>query len=156
MRWSGRIAPGSCGAVRTGHAVFFRPAFTALTSARLSFFVRPLMVGTTTGGSFGAESLPATLAVLEAAPEVVDPEVVETDAIVDDATDGVAGGTSPPGDGCASLAAAQARAAAAVKQMSGIIDRYLKNSLGCISCRVDGIRREGRHFFLPLIHKSGP
>src|SRR2546423_15021552 len=58
MRWAGSMAPGNCGAVFTGQAVFFIPAFTAFTSAMLSFLVRPLMVGTEIGGAFSAASLP--------------------------------------------------------------------------------------------------
>jgi hypothetical protein len=47
--------------------VFFIPAFTAFTSAMLSFFVRPLMVGTVIAASLDAESCRAD-DVLEAAP----------------------------------------------------------------------------------------
>ena len=89
-------------------------AMTAATRARLSFFVRPLMVGTLIGGSFAAESLPVALDVVEA--------VVAT-AGVELATAGVGcaaravGGpcgeiVCPAGDGLASLLAAQPSAAA--------------------------------------------
>src|SRR3954468_7386782 len=112
MRWDGRMACGSWGAVFTGHSLFFSPALTALTSARLSFFVRPLIVGTVTGGSFAAESL-APVLVLDAvtdAPEAPAPAVV--DGVVDafalgeaSATWVPSGGTSPTGEGRASLLA---------------------------------------------------
>jgi hypothetical protein len=59
------MEPGSGGGVLTGQLVFFNPAVTALTSARLSFLVRPFTDGTVTGGSM-AESAPTFDAVLDA------------------------------------------------------------------------------------------
>lgn len=77
IRFCGRIAPGSGrGAVVTGHSLFANPAFTAATRARLSFFVRPLIVGTEIGGSF-AESL---VVAFEAVAGIVD----EADAGAED------------------------------------------------------------------------
>src|SRR2546423_13677701 len=55
----GRIEPGSgCGAVFTGQSLLANPALTAATSARLSFLVRPLIVGTASGGAFGGQAFP--------------------------------------------------------------------------------------------------
>src|SRR2546423_9557897 len=116
MRWAGSMAPGNCGAVFTGQAVFFIPAFTAFTRAMLSFLVRPFMVGTLIGGSFAAESLP--LAVLDA----VRRSAVGTAAAlalatgvaaaVEETVEDSSGDTaSPTGVGRASLLAAQAREA---------------------------------------------
>src|SRR6476660_6111689 len=105
MRLAGSIAPGSCGAVFTGQAVFFNPALTALTRAMLSFLVRPLMVGTVIGGSFAAESLPVPVAVLDAVPAftVAAVEAVDEAALVSpaEATAGAdpSGRTSPEGFG---------------------------------------------------------
>jgi hypothetical protein len=140
MRRDGRNAPGSCGAVFTGHAVFLRPAFTAATSARLSFLVRPLMVGTITGGSFGAESV----AVLEA---VEDPAVAA--GAVDDAaamgaasaTSVTSGGTSPAGVGPASLLAAQAIETA---KMTAFRDRYLMSKVSILLMSVTMVGNEAR------------
>src|ERR1700746_4113834 len=99
MRWLGRMAPGSWGAVFTGQAVLFSPALTALTRAMLSFFVRPLMVGTVIGGSFATESLPAPLAELDAVPPGtggIAGWLAVTEAMVDEATvEAPSGGTSP-------------------------------------------------------------
>jgi hypothetical protein len=70
MRCAGRIDPGSGGAVFTGQSLFLRPAFTAITSAMLSFFVRPFTVGTVIGGSFAAaESFALPDGVLDVACE---------------------------------------------------------------------------------------
>src|SRR3954466_694585 len=66
MRCAGRIDPGSGAAVCTGQAVFFMPAFTAITSAMLSFLVRPLMVGTAIGGALATGSPPGPEGVLDA------------------------------------------------------------------------------------------
>src|SRR5687767_7119501 len=71
IRRSGRMEPGSGGAVFTGQAVFARPDLTAFTRARLSFFVRPLTDGTVIGGAFTTVSLPTLEAVLEAVFEPV-------------------------------------------------------------------------------------
>ena len=65
MRLAGSIAAGNCGAVFTGQSVFFIPALTALTNAMLSFLVRPLTVGTVTGGSLAVESLPRPFVVVD-------------------------------------------------------------------------------------------
>src|SRR3954464_5836909 len=74
MRCAGRIDPGSGAAVCTGQAVFFMPALTAITSAMLSFLVRPLTVGTAIGGSTAAESFPFAVAVvLDAVPPIAAP-----------------------------------------------------------------------------------
>src|SRR5438045_6611827 len=135
MRWDGRMACGSWGAVFTGHSLFFSPAFTALTSARLSFFVRPLIVGTVIGGSFAAESFVAPVAVLDAArpvavpvdatpAEAVDDAVVAGDA---SATWVPSGGTSPEGDGRASLLAAQATDAEADARIRALTEKNLLN-----------------------------
>jgi hypothetical protein len=59
------MEPGSGGGVFTGQLVFFNPAVTAFTSARLSFLVRPFTEGTVIRGSL-AESLSTPDAVLEA------------------------------------------------------------------------------------------
>jgi hypothetical protein len=64
------MEPGSGGGVFTGQLLFINPTVMALTSARLSFLVRPLTEGTVTGGSLDAESLPTLEAVLEALPVV--------------------------------------------------------------------------------------
>lgn len=140
MRLAGRIAPGNCGAVLTGHAVFTIPALTALTSAMLSFLVRPFTDGTVIGGSFAVESLPVPLAVLDAvtpvvvgtgvADELVVPVTPAADATAGDASGGI---TSPPGVGRASLLAAQAREAKIAKGMSTLMDEYLLSKLRCIS-----------------------
>src|SRR4029078_11907237 len=65
----GRIEPGSGGAVFTGQSLFLRPPLTAITSAMLSFLLRPLTGGTVIGGSLAAvESLaPLAAPVLDAA-----------------------------------------------------------------------------------------
>ena len=133
---AGRIEPGSWVAVFTGQAEFSSPALTAFTSARLSFFVRPFTEGTVTGGSFAVESLPALLPVLEAAG-VVD-ELGEAAAgtagtpwVVATATVDSAGGIcSAPGDGRASLLAAQP-SRAMTRRLSKGMDEYRRK--GCIS-----------------------
>ena len=133
MRLAGRMAPGSCGAVRTGQSVFSSPALTALTRAILSFLVRPFMVGTVMGGLLAAESLPVPLAVLDAATPVGDEAVglVEELAVTlipaAEATEASGGTTSPPGVGRASLLAAQAREAKMAKGTSAPMDEYLLN-----------------------------
>src|SRR2546423_1663282 len=111
----GRIEPGSgCGAVFTGQSLLANPALTAATSARLSFFVRPLIVGTAIGGSLAAESLPVRFALLDA--------VIATDGVelatatgagwAASVVRGPCGGiASPVGDCRASFVAAQANAA---------------------------------------------
>src|SRR6476469_1739712 len=113
MRWLGRMAPGSWGAVLTGQAVLLSPALTALTRAMLSFLVRPLMVGTLIGGSFAAESLPVPLAELDAVPPGtggIAGWLAATEVMVDEAAVEVPSGSrSPDGVGRESLAAAQAR-----------------------------------------------
>src|SRR4051812_20425398 len=95
MRCAGRIDPGSGAAVCTGQAVFFIPAFTAITSAMLSFLVRPLMVGTAIGGSFATGSPAVPEAVLDAvlaapltgvAAGVLEVAIPLMEASVDDAT----------------------------------------------------------------------
>src|SRR2546423_3840671 len=140
MRWAGSMAPGNCGAVFTGQAVFFIPAFTAFTRAMLSFLVRPLMVGTEIGGSFAAESLPlvvldaarrpgvAIAAALDALATVVVAAVEET--VGEDPSGDTA---SPVGAGRASLLAAQAREMSSAQGMSTLMDEYLSNKLLCIS-----------------------
>src|SRR6185436_1125694 len=130
------MAPGSWGAVFTGQAVLFSPAFTALTRAMLSFLVRPGIDGTVTGGSLGAESLPTPVAVLDAVP-VAGTVAVEAEletgvelALGDgeaSATCVPSGGTSPTGFGRPSLLAAQAADAAMVNAPSTLVDRYLSN-----------------------------
>src|SRR4051794_30632536 len=82
MRLAGSIAPGSCVAVLTGQAVFFSPALTALTSAMLSFLVRPLIVGTVIGGFLAAESLPVPLVVLDVVPAFTVAGVEAVDELV--------------------------------------------------------------------------
>src|SRR3954464_6893893 len=143
MRCAGRIDPGSGGAVCTGQAVFFIPAFTAITRAMLSFFVRPLMVGTVIGGSLDAESWRAPDGVLDAAPRppvvgappiagaLEEAAATTRDGSVDDAAFSVAT-LSPFGDGCASLLAAQA-AAASSERLSNATEEDLLNRFGCIS-----------------------
>lgn len=132
MRWLGRIAPGSCGAVFTGHAVLLSPALTALTRAMLSLLVRPLMVGTVIGGSLAEESpafavldavpappaaLPVPGAEAEAGSDASVDELVAPLAVVEaSATFVPSGGTSPFGEECASLLAAQAAAAIRVAE----------------------------------------
>ena len=140
MRWAGSMAPGNCGAVFTGQAVFFIPAFTAFTSAMLSFLVRPLMVGTEIGGSFAAESLPLVVldaarrpgvgiaAALDSLATVVVAAVEET--VGEDPSGDTA---SPVGVGRASLLAAQAREMSSAQGMSTLMDEYLSNKLLCIS-----------------------
>jgi len=139
----GRIAAGSWGAVFTGQALFLSPAFTAATSARLSFLVRPLMLGTTTGGSLGAESFAAPVAVLDA---VDDPAGAATGVVagVDEALaptgdasaiEGPSGGTSPLGDGRVSWLAAHAIERA---RTTTLADKYLMNNVWVLLKRVDG------------------
>src|SRR4051812_44974330 len=145
MRWAGRMAPGNCGAVFTGQAVLFIPALTAITSAMLSFLVRPLMVGTVIGGSLAAESLPvAVLDVARGPPIAVAVvgaafatgiTVAPEEAVVDDPSVGT---VSPTGVGRASLLAAHAREAISEKVMSTLMDEYLSNKLLCISWHVGG------------------
>jgi len=91
------------------------------------------MVGTTTGGSFGAESFAAPVAVLEA---VADPGAATgVVAAVDDALaptgdanaiEVPSGGTSPLGDGRASLLAAHAIERA---KKTTLADKYLMNNV---------------------------
>jgi hypothetical protein len=131
------MAPGSCGAVFTGQAVLFNPALTALTRAMLSFFVRPLIDGTVTGGSLAAESPAVPLAVLDAvtpAGTVAADDAPETgvELAVDVAGEARAtcvpsGGTSPTGFGRASLLAAQAMEVEIARALSAVMDKYLSN-----------------------------
>jgi hypothetical protein len=140
IRRAGRIEPGSGGAVFTGHLLLSRPALTAFTRARLSFFVRPLTDGTVIGGAFAAESFPTPAAVLEA--------VFERTALsvgVDDAA-----GVTPWGEVATasdtsveipsaaaaaergSLPATQARDARRAREINTVIDEYLLNKVRCI------------------------
>src|SRR3954470_2759809 len=142
MRRCGRIEPGSGGGVRTGHAVLFIPALTAITSAMLSFLVRPFIVGTVIGGSLEAES-PAVLdALLDAVPRVVPAlatvgvlEAVAAGRItsVDELSRRPSIWTwSPVAAGRAPLLAAQA-AGATNETTSSDSDEYLLNRVECIS-----------------------
>ena len=126
--------------MRTGQAVFFIPAFTAITSAMLSFLVRPFMVGTEIGGSLAVESLAPFDGVLDAVTE--EPCAVATgvlDAAPSAAEEGVddgeaapsSGRLSPTGEGRASLLAAQA-IEMSIATVSAV-DGYLLNSNECIS-----------------------
>src|SRR5438105_7891351 len=141
MRCAGRIALGNCGAVFTGQAVLLSPARTAFTSAMLSFLVRPLTVGTAMGGTFAVESLPPALPALEGGSSVAAAPVREVDELATGrmaaaATlvgDPAGGMTSPPGDGRASLLAAQASDASRTKGTSTLIEEYLRKKLRCIS-----------------------
>ena len=120
--------PGSGGGVFTGQSVFSSPALTAFTSARLSFFVRPFTEGTVTGGSLAAESLPTLDAVLEAVLGVdgVD-EAVPTTPCGTAAESAVPAGGIPstPGDGRASLVAAQASELTRANKTNTGIEKYL-------------------------------
>src|SRR4051812_37202369 len=141
MRWDGRMACGSWGAVFTGHSLFFSPALTALTSARLSFFVRPLIVGTVTGGSFAAESLAPALVLDAATPDAPGaPAPTVVDGVVDafalgeaSATWVPSGGTSPAGEGRASLPAAHPRDTNSANGIRPVEAESLLNRLLCIS-----------------------
>src|SRR6478752_4974800 len=89
MRFPGSIDPGRGGAVFTGQRVLFIPALIALTSAMLSFLVRPGTDGTVIGGSLAASFAEAT--VLEAVAPPTTAGVVEAVA-----TAGVELATSGP------------------------------------------------------------
>lgn len=137
IRRAGRIEPGSGGAVFTGHALSSRPALTAFTRARLSFFVRPLTDGTVTGGAFAAESFPTPEGVLEAVFRTAGLSVGVEDAA----------GVTPWGEAVTardpavempsaaaaaervSLLATQARDARRAKVSSTVIDEYLSNKV---------------------------
>ncbi len=124
MRRAGRIEPGSGAAVLTGQSGFLSPAETALTNARLSFFVRPFTDGTVTGGAFAAESLPAFDVVLE---DVLNVESVEEAVTAFPCADAVSGGpaggiSSITGDGRVSLLAAHASEVASANEMSMIME----------------------------------
>src|ERR1043166_858800 len=115
----GRIEPGSgCGAVFTGQSLLASPALTAATSARLSFFVRPLIVGTVIGASLAAESFPVRVAVPDA---VVANDGVELATVTGAGSAASAVGgpcceiASPVGDCRASFVAAHANAATNAK-----------------------------------------
>src|SRR5256714_7755103 len=151
----GRIEPGSgCGDVFTGQSLLANPALTAATSARLSFFVRPLIVGTASGGSFGAESLPVIPAVLGREADTVDEADTNVDEVVreSDLVDANATGGSPIPiwspvvDGRASRPAAQPVSAAATKTSRRGVYEFVQNALSRI-CSI--IRREVRLFFYP-------
>jgi hypothetical protein len=138
IRRSGRIEPGSGGAVFTGHAVFARPDLTAFTRARLSFFVRPLTEGTVIGGAFAAESFPTLEAVLEAVFEAVRLSVGVDDAAGVTPWSEVA--ASVPAVAIpsvaaerASFAATQARDARRVREINTVKDEYVLNKVRCIS-----------------------
>jgi hypothetical protein len=94
------------------------PALIAFTSARLSFDVRPLTEGTVIGGSFAAVSFPAADAVLDVVVARTGDAAAATDTIcgVDEAVRASVGIDSPPGEGRASFAAAQASAVARVNE----------------------------------------
>jgi hypothetical protein len=133
--------------------VFFIPTLTAFTSSRLSLLVRPLTVGTVTGGSLAAESFPMRDAVLdEVFPlEIVAPatgaeapfdgmlalaaDPVRTAACeVEDAAVGESLGIdSPVGDGRASLLAAQASEATSAKDAITEIELDLLDKISDIS-----------------------
>src|SRR5437868_15334762 len=129
------MASGSGGAVCTGQAVLCIPARTALTRAMLSFFVRPLTVGTVSGGSFDVESLPLPVAMLDDVRPVEGWLAGVVDELGLFGTSAAAatpvgasrsGGITPPvGDGRASLLAAQATDAINAKGISRVRGEYL-------------------------------
>jgi hypothetical protein len=109
------MEPGSGATVFTGQLVFSSPALTAFTSARLSFLVRPFTEGTVIGGSLAAESFAVPGVVLEAAFDAavavggVDDALPVTPWGAAVAAREPSGGiASTPGEGRASLLAAQA------------------------------------------------
>jgi len=106
----------------------------AFTRARLSFFVRPFTDGTVIGGSLSAESLAAVAPVLDAVLDAGVDEAAPVTPCGAVARRGPAGGSaSTPGDGCASLLAAQARDAISAKEVNTGIDEYLLNTIRCMS-----------------------
>jgi hypothetical protein len=110
------------------------PALTALTSAMLSFDVRPFTDGTVIGGSLAAVSFPIPDAVLDVVLTRIGLAAAATGTIcgVDEAIRASVGTASPPGEGRASLAAAQASAVASVNERSMGMDVDLWDSY-CIS-----------------------
>jgi hypothetical protein len=110
------------------------PASTALTKARLSFDVRPFTEGTVIRGCLTAVSLPAPDAGLDV--------VAGRIGVAAAATGTICGGeeaicpsveiASPPGEGRASLVAAQASAVASVNERSMGMDDDLWETY-CIS-----------------------
>ena len=111
------------------------PALIAFTSARLSFDVRPFTEGTVIGGSLATESFPVPGAVLDAVLAGIGDAATATGTIcgAGDAVICVPAGTaSPPGDGRASLAAAQASALANANKRSMGMDDDLWETY-CIS-----------------------
>src|SRR6476469_9757282 len=99
MRLAGSIDPGSTGTAFTGQRVSFIPARIAITSAMLSFLLRPGTCGTST---FGARAV---------SPGVVDDTVVDdwatidparSVAVIDDAVDDVTRPGAPADSSCSS------------------------------------------------------
>jgi hypothetical protein len=136
IRRAGRIEPGSGGAVFTGHAVFSKPALTAFTRARLSFFVRPLTEGTVIGGAFGAESVSTLEGVLEAVFGGAGPSVGVEDVAGVTPWGEAATAMNPPVEMPSaaaaervSLLATQAREARRVREINTVIDEYLSNKV---------------------------
>jgi len=148
------MEPGSGGGVFTGQFVFFKPAVTAFTSARLSFLVRPFTEGTVTGGSL-AESLTILDAVLEAVVVVAGVDEAEPTPCGTTAAIGApAGGiSSTPGEGRASLLAAQAKEAMRANEASTVIDDDLLKTY-CISSVESRWLRVG--IGILVIHFLGP
>jgi hypothetical protein len=130
----GRIDPGSGSCVFTGQAVLSIPALIAFTSARLSFEVRPFTEGTVIGGSLAPESFPVPDTVLDAVLAGIGDAATATGTIcgVVEAICASVGIASPPGEGRASLVAAQASAVPTANMRSMGMDDDLWETY-CIS-----------------------
>ena len=111
------------------------PALIAFTRARLSFRVRPFTEGTVIGGSLSAESFPVPDAVLDAVLAGIGDAAAATGTtcgVGEPAICASVGTASPPGEGRASLDAAQASAVASVNERSMGMDDDLWETY-CIS-----------------------
>jgi hypothetical protein len=141
--------PGSGCCVFTGQAVLSNPALIAFTSARLSFDVRPFTDGTVIGGAL-AVSFPTPDAVLDVvfARIGVAAAATGTTCGVDTAICASVGTDSPPGEGRASLAAAQASPVASMNVRSMGIDDDLCETY-CISSMEESLVRSDLGDYLP-------
>jgi len=101
------------------------PALIAFTRARLSFRVRPFTEGTVIGGSLAAESFPVLGTVRDVLLACIGEAAAATGTICgagEPAACASVGIASPPGEGRASLAAAQASAVASISERSTGMD----------------------------------